>query len=481
MKDRNRFIFSAASRREFLARTGSGLGGLALTCLLDRDGNFTPSLSAAGGSTNPLAPKPPHHQPKAKAVIWLFMEGGPSHVDLFDPKPALEKLAGQPMPASFGRPITAMGTANNTLMPSKRAWKQYGESGIWVSDWYARIAEHVDDMAVLRACWADGLNHVGSVCQMNTGSILAGRPSLGAWATYGLGSANQDLPTFIVLTDAGEVVGGPKNWSAGFLPATYQGTLFRNDETPIFYLLPPDSVSVEQQRSKLDFLAELNRSFAADKPEDTELEARANSYELAYRMQSAAPEAIDFSKESDLTKKLYGLEDPITAKFGANCLLARRLVERGVRFVELYCGSGSGWDAHSNIEGNHGKMCKVSDQPIAGLLTDLKARGLLGSTLVIWGGEFGRTPFNEKGDGRDHNPWGFSMWMAGGGIKGGQVIGATDEIGLRGVEGRYHVHDIHATILHLMGLNHLRLLYFHNGRGERATVNGGTLIKEALS
>ncbi len=481
MKDRNRFIFSAASRREFLARTGSGLGGLALTCLLDRDGNFTPSLSAAGGSTNPLAPKPPHHEPKAKAVIWLFMEGGPSHVDLFDPKPALEKLAGQPMPASFGRPITAMGTANNTLMPSKRAWKQYGESGIWVSDWYARIAEHVDDMAVLRACWADGLNHVGSVCQMNTGSILAGRPSLGAWATYGLGSANQDLPTFIVLTDAGEVVGGPKNWSAGFLPATYQGTLFRNDETPIFYLLPPDSVSVEQQRSKLDFLAELNRSFAADKPEDTELEARANSYELAYRMQSAAPEAIDFSKESDLTKKLYGLEDPITAKFGANCLLARRLVERGVRFVELYCGSGSGWDAHSNIEGNHGKMCKVSDQPIAGLLTDLKARGLLGSTLVIWGGEFGRTPFNEKGDGRDHNPWGFSMWMAGGGIKGGQVIGATDEIGLRGVEGRYHVHDIHATILHLMGLNHLRLLYFHNGRGERATVNGGTLIKEALS
>jgi len=481
MKDRNRFIFSAASRREFLARTGSGLGGLALTYLLDRDGNFTPSLSAAGGSTNPLAPKPPHHQPKAKAVIWLFMEGGPSHVDLFDPKPALEKLAGQPMPASFGRPITAMGTANNTLMPSKRAWKQYGESGIWVSDWYARIAEHVDDMAVLRACWADGLNHVGSVCQMNTGSILAGRPSLGAWATYGLGSANQDLPTFIVLTDAGEVVGGPKNWSAGFLPATYQGTLFRNDETPIFYLLPPDSVSVEQQRSKLDFLAELNRSFAADKPEDTDLEARANSYELAYRMQSATPEAIDFSKESDLTKKLYGLEDPITAKFGANCLLARRLVERGVRFVELYCGSGSGWDAHSNIEGNHGKMCKVSDQPIAGLLTDLKARGLLGSTLVIWGGEFGRTPFNEKGDGRDHNPWGFSMWMAGGGIKGGQVIGATDEIGLRGVEGRYHVHDIHATILHLMGLNHLRLLYFHNGRGERATVNGGTLIKEALS
>src|SRR5881396_306661 len=233
MKDRNRFIFSAASRREFLARTGSGLGGLALTYLLDRDGNFTPSLSAADGSTNPLAPKPPHHQPKAKAVIWLFMEGGPSHVDLFDPKPALEKLAGQSMPASFGRPITAMGTANNTLMPSKRAWKQYGESGIWVSDWYARIAEHVDDMAVLRACWADGLNHVGSVCQMNTGSILAGRPSLGAWATYGLGSANQNLPGFVVLTDnPTEPAGGARNWGTGFMPATWQGTLFRAGGSP---------------------------------------------------------------------------------------------------------------------------------------------------------------------------------------------------------------------------------------------------------
>jgi len=316
---------------------------------------------------------------------------------------------------------------------------------------------------------------------MNTGAILAGRPSLGAWSTYGLGSANQNLPAFVIMTDAAEVVGGPKNWSSGFLPATYQGTQFRNDGTPIFHLKPPEGVSEEQQRSKLDLIAELNRRFASDKVEDTELEARTRSYELAYRMQAAAPEAVDVATESEATRKLYGLDDAVTAKFGANCLLARRLVERGVRFVQLYCGSGSGWDAHSNIEGNHSKMCKISDLPIAGLLADLQARGMLESTLVVWGGEFGRTPFNEKGDGRDHNPWGFTIWMAGGGIRGGQVIGRTDEIGLRGIEGRCHVHDIHATILHLLGLNHTNLTYFHNGRFERPTINDGRIVKEALA
>src|SRR5437867_8021481 len=355
MKDRNRFIFSAASRREFLARTGSGLGGLPWTYLLDHDGNFTPSLSAAGCSTNPLAPKPPHHQPKAKAVIWLFMEGGPSHVDLFDPKPALEKLAGQPMPASFGRPITAMGTASNTLMPAKRVWKQHGKSGIWVSDWYPGIAEHVDDITVIRSCWADGLNHVGSVCQMNTGDILAGRPSLGAWTTYGLGTANDNLPTFVVMADGADPVGGSQNWRAGFLPATFEGTQFRTEGTPIFHLRPPRTIGETQQRSKLDLLAELNRHFSADKPEDTELAARLNSYELAYRMQAAAPEAVDLARESDLTRRLYGLDEEPTRKFGTLCLLARRLVERGVRFVQLYCGSNSGWDAHVDIEESHCK------------------------------------------------------------------------------------------------------------------------------
>jgi hypothetical protein len=297
---------------------------------------------------------------------------------------------------------------------------------------------------------------------MNTGSILAGRPSMGAWVTYGLGSANQDLPTFVILTDAGEVVGGPKNWSAGFLPATHQGTLLRKDGPPIFHLAPPETIGERQQRSKLDLLAALNKRFGADKAGDTELEARIESYELAYRMQSAAPEAVDLAKESTATRTLYGLDDPATEKFGTNCLLARRLVERGVRFIQLYSGSGSGWDAHENIEANHSKMCKSTDRPIAGLLTDLKARGLLDSTLVIWGGEFGRTPFNEKGSGRDHNPWGFTMWM-------------------KAIETPCHVHDVHATILHLLGLNHRRLTFDHNGRDERPTINGGRVITQAMA
>ncbi len=469
------------SRREFLDRAAGGLGAIALSYLLSEDLAFARAAGPVKGFENPLAPKKPHHAAATKSVIWLFMEGGPSHLDLFDPKPTLQKLAGQPMPPSFGRPITAMGTAGNALMPPKRIWKQYGQSGIWVSDWYPRIAEHVDEMAIFHGCWADGLNHVGSMCQMNTGSILAGRPSLGAWTTYGLGTGNENLPTFVIMTDGKDVVGGPKNWSSGFLPADYQGTLFRSEGTPIFDLTPPEEIGLKQQRSKLDLLAELNQHFSADKPDDTELVARMESYELAYRMQSAAPEAVDIANESPVTRRLYGLDDPVTAKFGAECLLARRLVERGVRFVQLYCGSGSGWDAHVDIEGNHSKMCKISDQPIAGLLTDLKSRGLLQTTLVIWGGEFGRTPFNDKGTGRDHNPWGFTMWMAGGGIKGGQVIGSTDEIGLRAVETRCHVHDIHATILHLMGLDHVQLTYFHNGRFERPTINDGEVIKEALA
>ncbi len=481
MKEKLSHFLPVSSRREFLERAGAGFGAIALSYLLEQDSFFLGAAPGAERLLNPLAPKPPHHPPKAKSVIWLFMEGGPSHLDLFDPKPALQKLAGQPLPPSFGRPITAMGTANNELMPSQRTWKQYGKGGIWVSDWYQNIAQHADEMAIFHSCWADGLNHVGSVCQMNTGDILAGRPALGGWTTYGLGTANDNLPTFVILTDAGEVVGGPKNWSSGFLPAVYEGTLFRSNGTPIFDLTPPETIGDKQQRSKLDFLAELNKHYAADKPEDTELEARLNSYELAYRMQAAAPEAVDLSKESEATRKLYGLDEEATRKFGANCLLARRLVERGVRFVQLYCGSGSGWDAHSDIEENHSKMCKISDKPIAGLLTDLKSRGMLDSTLLIWGGEFGRTPFNEKGNGRDHNPWGFSMWMAGGGIKGGQVIGTTDELGLRAVDKRCHVHDIHATILHLLGLNHLNLTYLHNGRFERPTVNGGKIIKEALA
>jgi Protein of unknown function (DUF1501) len=463
-------------RRNFLMQASGGLSAIALASMLSED-----AFGADNKATDSLAPKPPHHKPRANSVIWLFMEGGPSHLDTFDPKPALDRLAGKPMPESFGRPLTAMGTASNTIMPTKRIFKQYGQSGLPVSDWLPNIAEHADDLAVIRSCWADGLNHVGSVCQMNTGSILAGRPSLGSWATYGLGGANQNLPAFIILCDDKEVLGGPKNWSSGFLPAVYQGTQFRQGPTPIFHLAPPETVGDDQQRNKLDLLAQINKRFSESRTDDTELLARLNSYELAYRMQSAAPEAVDLAKESEATKKLYGIDNPATAKYGTMCLLARRLVERNVRFIQLYSGSGSAWDAHNNIEGNHARMCLSTDKPIAGLLADLKSSGLLDTTLVVWGGEFGRTPFNEKGDGRDHNPWGFTIWMAGAGIKGGQIIGSTDEIGLRAIEKRAHVHDIHATILHLLGLNHHGTLYQHNGRMERPTINGGELIKELIS
>ena len=466
-------VIPVSSRREFLMKAGGGFGALAFAHLLGLDGFF-----AHAGQTSVPGP---HFKPKAKSVIWLFMEGGPSHIDLFDPKPELERLAGKPMPESFGRPITAMGTANNTIMPSKRTWKQHGQAGIWISDWYPEVAQHADDLCVIRSCWADGLNHVGSVCQMNTGDILAGRPSMGAWATYGLGSGNANLPAFVIMSDAAEVFGGPKNWSSGFLPAVHQGTQFRADGQPIYHLAPPKGVTPAQQRSKLDFLKQLNQRFAADKTENTELAARLNSYELAWRMQSSAPEAVDLSHESDSTKRLYGLDQDETKKYGSICLMARRLVERGVRFVQCYSGSGSGWDAHSDLEGNHSKYCRQTDRPIAGLLADLKARGLLDDTLVIWGGEFGRTPFNEKGLGRDHNPWGFTIWMAGGGAKPGAVVGTTDEIGLRAVEDRAHVHDLHATILHLMGLDHEHLTYLHNGRPERPTVNAGRVITAAVA
>ena len=463
----------AASRREFLTRAGSGLAGIALTQMLQEDG-----LLAATSPTDPLAPKKPHHPPTAKSVIWLFMEGGPSHVDLFDPKPKLAELAGQPIPESMRPKFTAMaGTAKNGLMPSKRTFKQYGQSGIWVSDWYPKIAEHVDDIAVIRSCWQDGINHLGGVTQMNTGAILSGRPSLGSWVNYGLGSANHNLPSFVVLLDDRDPIGGAKQWTAGFLPATYQGTQFRQGDTPLLHLKPPAGSSEEQQRGRLGLLKHLNEIWSEDKPDDTELEARIRAYELAYQMQKTAPEAVDLGKETEETKKLYGLDDEKTAAFGTNCLLARRLVERGVRFVELYCGSGSGWDAHENLEQNHSKWCNVSDKPVAGLLTDLKARGMLKDTLVVWGGEFGRTPFNEKGLGRDHNPWGFTIWMAGGGVKGGQTIGSTDEIGMYAVEQRAHVHDIHATMLWALGLDHIKTTYLHNGRAERPTIVAGEVIK----
>ncbi|MFM8470674.1 MAG: DUF1501 domain-containing protein [Limisphaerales bacterium] len=464
----------ATSRRDFLAKTGAGFGAVALSSLLaDRPLRAASAVSA-------MMPKIAHYPTQAKSVIFLFMEGGPSHLDTFDPKESLKKHAGKSLPPSFTKGlITAMGEYDSPIFPDKRQWKQWGQSGLWISDWCKHVAESADDIAVLRSCWANGIVHSNGVCQMNTGSILAGRPSLGAWVSYGLGTLNQNLPAFVVMQDNnGTVVNGPRNWGSGFMPAVYQGTRILPGNEPIANLNTPEGVSDEQQRGKLDLLAALNRQHADARSQQTELDARIAAYELAFRMQAEAPDAVDLSKETEAPKKLYGVDDPVAAPFGRMCLLSRRLVERGVRFVQLYSGAGSKWDAHSGIEKNHGDRFHETDQPIAGLLKDLKSRGLLDSTLVIWGGEFGRTPMSEKGNGRDHNPTGFTMWMAGGGVKGGQVIGATDEFGLHAVEDRLHVHDLHATILHLLGINHENLVFSYKGRPERATMNEGEIYRK---
>jgi uncharacterized protein (DUF1501 family) len=456
-----------SSRRSFLKTSGVGFGAVALDWMLQQQ-----TASAAV-----------HHAPTAKRVIWLFMEGGPSHLDLVDPKPLLNELAGKPLPASFKEPITAMGEKGAPLMASPRKWTRHGESGLWASDWMPHIAKHMDDIAVLRSCWTNGINHAGGVCQMNTCINFAGRPSLGAWVNYGLGSENENLPSFVVMCDnAGSPVNGPRNWGGGFMPATHQGVRISGlDETPIQNLNPPKGYTNDRVEAKLGLLSKFNRDYANAYPQQTELEARIRSYELAFRMQAQAPEAIDLAQESEATKKMYGLDQKETETFGRNCLLARRLVERGVRFVQLYSGTGSKWDSHSAIEKNHSGLCFSMDQPVSALLTDLKQRGMLQDTLVIWGGEFGRTPMSEKGDGRDHNPTGFSMWMAGGGVKGGQTIGATDELGLYAVEDKMHVHDIHASILWLMGIDNMKLTYDHNGRIERPTINEGTFCKKLVT
>jgi hypothetical protein len=463
------WIKTVPSRRDILVRAGGGFGALALAWMLERDG-----LRAA-------QPKP-HGKASARSVIFLFMDGGPSHLDTFDPKPAINRLAGQPLPKHIQPAYTPMGVSHNPILPTRRKFIPCGQSGIPVSDWLPRVGQCIDQIAVIRSCWADGLNHVGAVCQMNSGAVRAGRPSLGSWVTYGLGSACDDLPGFVVMLDSDqEPPGGPRNWGTGFMPATYQGSLFRRGPSPILNLSPPAEVDARQQRSKLDFIMQLNRSHAQHRPENDDLEARIASYELAFRMQSAAPEAVDLAQETQETLDLYGVHDQATASFGRNCLLARRLVERGVRFVQLYSGAGSRWDAHAKIEKNHGELCRSTDQPIAALLVDLERRGLLDETLVVWGGEFGRTPMSEKGDGRDHNPYGFTMWMSGGGVNGGQVIGATDEVGLHAVHDRVHVHDLHATILHLMGLDHEQLTFPHNGLEERLTQTKGQVITKLMA
>lgn len=455
-------------RRGFLQQSGLGLGGLALQCMLHQE----------------RARAEFHHRPLAKSIIWCFMEGGPSHLDLVDPKPLLNRLAGQPLPSSFQEPITAMGEKGAPLLAAPRKWKQYGESGLWAaSDWMPHIAEHMDDIAVIRSCWTNGINHSGGVCQMNTCINVAGRPSLGAWVNYGLGTANDNLPSFVVMCDnSSRPVNGPRNWGSGFMPASHQGVRIEGgQEEPIANLHAPKEVSRRRTQAKLELLGAFNEAYASEYPQQSELEARIRSYELAFRMQAQAPEAVDLSQETSRTQSLYGLDRKETEAFGRNCLLARRLVERGVRFVQLYSGTGSKWDSHSAIENNHSRLCRSMDRPVAGLLQDLKERGLLEETLVVWGGEFGRTPMSEKGDGRDHNPTGFSIWMAGGGVRGGQTIGATDELGLYAVEDKMHVHDIHASILHLLGIDNMRLTFDHRGRIERPTINEGRFNRKLIT
>jgi len=463
-------------RRDFLARSGAGFGALALHGLLaDSARADALPITIASGL---------HHMARAKSVIFLFMEGGPSQLDTFDRKPLLNQLAGKPLPSSFREPLTAMGEKGSPILVSKRSWQRYGESGLEISDWFPHVAQHADELAVIRSCYGEGINHSGGCNLMNTCSILAGRPSLGAWVTYGLGSENQDLPAFVVMTDSTkEATNGVRSWGPGFLPATYQGTLLNAPQAadPIANLSPPRGMTTDRQLQKLELIRQMNQLHAARMPDVTQLDARIRAYELAFRMQSAAPEAVDLAQETAETQSLYGLDRPQTASYGRICLLARRLVERGVRFIQLYSGTGSGWDAHSKIESNHTKYCGEVDLPIAGLLTDLRRRGLLDETLVVWGGEFGRTPMSEKGDGRDHNPTGFTMWMAGGGVRGGQTIGATDELGLYAIEDRAHVHDIHASILHLMGIDRLKLSYDYQGRMERPTINEGKFMTRLVS
>jgi hypothetical protein len=468
----------AHSRRDFLYRAGGGLGGIALSWLLARDGLAAEEKKAA----NPLAAKPPHFEAKAKSIIFLFMVGGPSPVDLFDPKPELTKQHGKPLPESFGKPISQFTKGDTPLLASTRAFKKHGKSELEVSDLLPNLATCVDDIAFFRSCWCNSTVHAPAMYELHSGRTLMGFPSLGSWVTYGLGSVSDNLPAYcVMLQPEGTPEGGAPCWASGFLPTVYQGTLFRKGANPILNLKPPEGVSREQQRRTLDLLKKMNEENLD--PDDAELSARISTYELAFRMQQHAPEAVDLSKETNATRRAYGLEDKKTAEFGSRCLLARRLVERGVRFIQLYSGGGPvsvQWDAHDDINGNHEKMSGLVDQPIAALLKDLKQRGLLDETLVVWASEFGRTPMSQGGKGRDHNPYGYTMWLAGGGVKGGQAIGATDEFGLNAVEDRISVNDFHATLLHLLGLEHTKLTFRHNARDERLTDVAGQVVEKVL-
>ncbi|HTU90588.1 MAG TPA: DUF1501 domain-containing protein [Gemmataceae bacterium] len=463
-----------SDRRAFLRDSFCGFGTLALTALLHQD-----RLRAA--ADNPLAPKTPHlPQAKAKSVIFLFMAGGPSHLETFDPKPLLNKLDGQPRPKEFGDAKYQFIARDARLLGSKRAFRKAGRSGIEVSDLFPHTARCIDDIAVVRSCHGDSVVHSAAQYELLTGRLVPGFPSMGSWIVYGLGSESQSLPAYVVMPDPGGALeAGQPMYSNGFLPAVYQPVMFRGGSRPVRNLDLPAGVSLSQRRETVALIRSLNE--AALEPDDDELAARIRSYELAFRMQTEAPQVFDLSGETQKTLDLYGVGAAPTDNYGRRCLLARRMVEKGVRFLVVVSGGGSHqWDAHKDIEENHRKMAGQVDKPIAGLLTDLKRRGLLDSTLVLWGGEFGRSPEAQGGKGRDHHSLGFSMWLAGGGIHGGQVVGATDDIGLRAVQDPYHFRDIHTTLLHQLGLDQEQLTYLHLGRKERLTSVLGKVLRQIV-
>ncbi|MGA7237672.1 MAG: DUF1501 domain-containing protein [Bryobacteraceae bacterium] len=467
------------SRRSFFEQCAGGIGIAALAQLMQSEGR------AATVDVNPLAPKQPHFPAKAKNVIFMFMEGGPSQLDLFDPKPALQKWSGKPLPPEMTKDLRlAFTKPNAAVLASPRTFQPYGQSGIEFSDCIPNIGACADDLCLVRSMYTDAFNHHPGQLLLFGGSIQVGRPTMGAWTLYGLGSESKNLPGFVVLGSGAGTSGGTSNWSSGFLPSTYQGVVFRSSGDPVLYLSNPPGISTEMQRASLDTLEDLNEDHLSDTG-DLEIASRISSYELAFRMQAAAPELLDFSKESPETLAMYGVNEDPTRQFATNCLLARRMVERGVRFVMI---THATWDDHSDLNRKLKKNCDIADRPTSALIRDLKQRGLLDSTLVVWGGEFGRTPMVEIRDprdvnnaGRDHHPLAYSLFLAGGGIKGGQVIGKTDDLCMNVVEDKVHVHDLQATLLHCLGLDHTRLTYRHMGRDFRLTDVAGNVVQKMLT
>jgi hypothetical protein len=462
------------SRRQMLAQCANGFGALALTALLG-----DAAYGASPADKDPLAPKSPHFKAKAKNVIFLFMDGGPSQMDTFDPKPRLAKEHGQPIkvkvePTQF----------NNvgTVLQSPWKFKPYGKSGIPISDLFPNVAQHADDLCIIRSMTSESSVHTNANYFIHSGSTQQGRPSMGSWFTYGLGSECKNLPGFIVLHSGMIPAGGLDCFNSGFLPATYQGSLFQRGAVPVADLKRSEATS-KLQESKISLMRKLDKGLMDRTGRDDKIEAAIANYELAFRMQTAVPDLMDLGSESEETKKLYGIEDAKTEIFGRQCLVARRLIERGVRFVELLCPNlgHDRWDQHSNLKGGHEANARAVDKPIAGLLRDLKAHALLDSTLILWGGEFGRTPMAQGSDGRDHNPFGFTVWLAGGGVKGGHIHGATDDYGYHAIEDKVPMHDLHATMLHLLGMDHKRVTYRFGGRDMRLTDVFGEVVKGILA